>query len=61
MPSVSQEPRAGTERACPCHSRSTLLILVSAFAGRSRILHAYQEAVQQGYRFYSFGGDMLVL
>ncbi len=31
--------------------RSTLLMLVSAFAGRSRILHAYQEALQQSYRF----------
>ena len=41
--------------------RSTLLMLVSAFAGRSRILQAYQEAVQQGYRFYSFGDGMLVV
>ena len=41
--------------------RSTLLMLVSAFAGRSRILHVYQEAVQQGYRFYSFGDGMVIL
>ena len=41
--------------------RSTLLMLVSAFAGHSRILHAYKEAVQQRYRFYSFGDGMLVL
>jgi S-adenosylmethionine:tRNA ribosyltransferase-isomerase len=41
--------------------RSTLLMLVSAFAGRERILAAYQEAIQQGYRFYSFGDAMLIL
>jgi len=36
-------------------------MLVSAFAGRDRILHAYQEAVQQSYRFYSFGDALLIL
>jgi len=41
--------------------RSTLLMLVSAFAGRERILHAYQEAVQLGYRFYSFGDGMFII
>ncbi len=41
--------------------RSTLLMLVSAFAGRERILAAYQEAIQQEYRFYSFGDAMLIL
>ena len=41
--------------------RSTLLMLVSAFAGRSRILDAYQGAVQEGYRFYSFGDGMVIL
>jgi S-adenosylmethionine:tRNA ribosyltransferase-isomerase len=35
--------------------RSTLLMLVSAFAGRERMLAAYQTAVEQGYRFFSFG------
>jgi S-adenosylmethionine:tRNA ribosyltransferase-isomerase len=40
--------------------RSTLLMLVSAFAGRERILAAYREAVDQGYRFYSFGDAMLI-
>ncbi len=40
--------------------RSTLLMLVSAFAGRERILHAYQEAIAQGYRFYSFGDAMFI-
>jgi S-adenosylmethionine:tRNA ribosyltransferase-isomerase len=41
--------------------RSTLIMLVSAFAGRERVLAAYQEAVRQGYRFYSFGDAMLIL
>jgi S-adenosylmethionine:tRNA ribosyltransferase-isomerase len=40
--------------------RSTLLMLVSAFAGRERILGAYAEAIAQRYRFYSFGDAMLV-
>lgn len=41
--------------------RSTLLMLVSAFAGRELILKAYEEAKNQGYRFYSFGDAMLIL
>lgn len=41
--------------------RSTLLMLVSAFAGRDNIRNAYQTAVAQGYRFYSFGDAMLIL
>jgi S-adenosylmethionine:tRNA ribosyltransferase-isomerase len=41
--------------------RSSLLMLVSAFAGRERVLDAYREAVQQRYRFYSYGDAMLVL
>jgi S-adenosylmethionine:tRNA ribosyltransferase-isomerase len=40
--------------------RSTLLMLVSAFAGRERVLRTYQVAVEQGYRFYSFGDAMLI-
>lgn len=40
--------------------RSSLLLLVSAFAGRERILSAYEEAKQKGYRFYSFGDAMLI-
>jgi S-adenosylmethionine:tRNA ribosyltransferase-isomerase len=40
--------------------RSTLLILVSAFAGRARILRAYAQAIERGYRFYSFGDAMLI-
>jgi S-adenosylmethionine:tRNA ribosyltransferase-isomerase len=41
--------------------KSTLLMLVSAFAGRERILAAYQAAIRSGYRFYSFGDAMLIL
>jgi S-adenosylmethionine:tRNA ribosyltransferase-isomerase len=41
--------------------RSTLLLLVSALAGRETILRAYQEAVDSGYRFFSFGDAMLIL
>ncbi len=41
--------------------RSTLLMMVSAFAGRERILEAYRLAVEHGYRFYSFGDAMLIL
>lgn len=41
--------------------RSTLLMLVSAFAGRERVLHAYREAVRLGYRFYSYGDAMVLL
>jgi len=40
--------------------RSSLLILVSAFAGRDLILGAYRHAVTQGYRFYSYGDCMLI-
>ncbi len=40
--------------------QSTLLMLVSAFAGRERILQAYAEAIRDGYRFYSFGDCMLI-
>ena len=40
--------------------RSTLLVLVSAFAGRERILAAYEKAKREGYRFYSFGDAMLI-
>ncbi len=40
---------------------STLLMLVSALAGRERILAAYEEAVKERYRFFSFGDAMLIL
>ena len=41
--------------------RSTLLLLVSAFAGRECMLNAYAEAVKQRYRFYSYGDVMLIV
>jgi S-adenosylmethionine:tRNA ribosyltransferase-isomerase len=41
--------------------RSTLLMLVSAFAGREFLLMAYQEAIREHYRFYSYGDCMLIL
>ena len=40
---------------------STLLVLVSSFAGRERVLAAYSEAIKEGYRFYSFGDAMLIV
>ena len=40
--------------------RSTLLMLVSAFAGRETILTAYEEAVRERYRFFSYGDAMLI-
>jgi S-adenosylmethionine:tRNA ribosyltransferase-isomerase len=41
--------------------RSTLLMLVSAFAGRERVLELYADAIVRGYRFYSYGDAMLFL
>lgn len=41
--------------------KSSLLMLVSAFAGRERVLAAYREAIAKGYRFYSYGDAMLIL
>ena len=41
--------------------RSSLLLLVAAFAGRNATLGAYREAVRRGYRFYSYGDAMLIL
>jgi hypothetical protein len=40
--------------------RSSLLLLVAAFAGRENVLAAYLEAVREGYRFYSYGDAMLI-
>ncbi len=40
---------------------STLIMLVSAFAGRDHVLHAYNEAVKEQYRFFSFGDAMLLI
>jgi S-adenosylmethionine:tRNA ribosyltransferase-isomerase len=41
--------------------RSSLLLLVAAFAGRAPVLSAYAEAIECGYRFYSYGDAMLIL
>ncbi len=41
--------------------RSTLLVLVSALAGRDLIREAYAEAVRERYRFYSYGDAMLIV
>ena len=41
--------------------RSTLLMLVCAFGGRELIMSAYREAIDKGYRFYSYGDAMLIL
>ena len=40
---------------------STLLMLVSAFAGKEHVMAAYHEAIREGYRFFSFGDAMLIL
>ena len=40
---------------------SSLILLVSAFAGRERMLKVYRRAVRTGYRFYSYGDAMLIL
>ena len=39
---------------------STLVMLVSALAGRENVLHAYEEAIREKYRFFSFGDAMLI-
>lgn len=41
--------------------KSTLLMLVSALAGREFVLKAYNEAVKEKYRFFSFGDAMIIL
>ena len=41
--------------------KSSLLVLVSAFAGREEVLGLYQEAIRRQYRFYSYGDAMLLL
>ncbi|MCH7857474.1 MAG: S-adenosylmethionine:tRNA ribosyltransferase-isomerase, partial [Gemmatimonadetes bacterium] len=40
--------------------RSTLLMLVAAFGGYERTMEAYEEAIREGYRFYSYGDAMVV-
>jgi S-adenosylmethionine:tRNA ribosyltransferase-isomerase len=41
--------------------KSTLLMMISAFAGRDFVLAAYREAIRERYRFYSYGDCMLIL
>ena len=41
--------------------RSTLLMMISAFAGRDLVMRAYREAVEADYRFYSYGDCMLIM
>ena len=41
--------------------RTTLLMLVSAFLGRDLVFKAYEEAIRERYRFYSYGDAMLIL
>jgi S-adenosylmethionine:tRNA ribosyltransferase-isomerase len=41
--------------------RSTLLLLVFAFAGRDLVMRAYQAAIREGYGFYSYGDGMLIM
>jgi S-adenosylmethionine:tRNA ribosyltransferase-isomerase len=41
--------------------KSTLVMLVTAFAGKELISKAYKEAIEQKYRFYSFGDAMLII
>ena len=41
--------------------KSTLIMLISAFAGRENVLHAYETAVEERYRFFSFGDAMLII
>jgi S-adenosylmethionine:tRNA ribosyltransferase-isomerase len=41
--------------------KSTLIMLVSALAGREHVLKAYEEAVKEKYRFFSFGDAMLLM
>jgi len=40
--------------------KSTLLMLISALAGRDRVMQAYQHAIQQQYRFFSYGDAMFI-
>ncbi len=41
--------------------KSTLMMMISAFAGRDHVMHAYQSAIEQEYRFFSFGDAMLMI
>jgi S-adenosylmethionine:tRNA ribosyltransferase-isomerase len=39
---------------------STLMMLISAFAGRENVMNAYQEAIEKEYRFFSYGDSMFI-
>jgi len=41
--------------------KSTLIMLVSAFAGKEKVFKAYEEAIREKYRFFSFGDAMLII
>jgi S-adenosylmethionine:tRNA ribosyltransferase-isomerase len=41
--------------------KSTLIMLIAAFAGRETVLKAYEDAISERYRFYSFGDSMLII
>jgi S-adenosylmethionine:tRNA ribosyltransferase-isomerase len=41
--------------------KSTLIMMIAAFAGRDFVMHAYEEAVKEKYKFYSYGDAMLIL
>ena len=41
--------------------KSSLIVLVSSFSGHEFVMTAYEEALRQGYRFYSYGDAMLIL
>jgi len=40
--------------------RSSLVVMISAFAGRDLVFHAYKEAIKKNYRFYSYGDAMFI-
>ena len=40
--------------------RSTLMMLISAFAGREQVMAAYEQAIEQRYRFFSYGDAMFI-
>jgi len=41
--------------------KSTLMMMIAAFAGKDFVMHAYEEAVKEKYKFYSYGDAMLIL
>jgi S-adenosylmethionine:tRNA ribosyltransferase-isomerase len=43
------------------HTKSTLIMMIAAFAGRDFVMQAYEEAIKNDYKFYSYGDAMLIL